>query len=169
MLRVLSKCFFSNGGKLNVRRTFSSAVADANSGPPSVMDNIVMLNFVDPSGARRQVSAYIGKSIYDTSEMNGIDLGPASTGGRVEEVRSDTWTEPLYGEGPTTGYDHVLLVGNGVGTAKPMTHVEKKVLYEYWEDDEVFPESRLATQVVVTKEMGGMTVYIPDRIIDNIP
>lgn len=110
-----------------------------------------------------------GKNLYETSEMNGIDLGPASVGGLVEADRSDTWTEPLYGEGPTTGYDHVLLVGNGVDTAGPMTEKEQLALGDYWDDDEIFPESRLATQVTVTKEMDGMTVYVPDRLVDDNP
>jgi len=101
--------------------------------------------------------------------MHGIDLGPASVGGAVEAIRSDTWTEPLYGEGPSTGYDHVLIVGNGVETATPMNHKEAAALGDYWDDDEIFPESRLATQVLITKEMDGMTVYVPDRIVDDIP
>jgi len=143
--------------------------SDSSSSIPSVFDSIVTLNFVDPSGARRQVPGYIGKTLYETCEMNNIDLGPASVGGAVEEVRSDTWTEPLYGEGPTTGYDHVLLVGNGAETAKAKTWVEDRLLEEYWDEDEIFPESRLATQVLVTKEMNGMTVYVPDRLCDDIP
>lgn len=101
--------------------------------------------------------------------MNDIDLGPASVGGLVERVNSDTWTEPLYGEGPTTGYDHVLLVGNGVETATQKTWVEDKALSDFWDEDEIFPESRLASQVTITKEMNGMTVYVPDRIVDDIP
>jgi hypothetical protein len=110
-----------------------------------------------------------GKSLYETCEMNGIDLGPASVGGLVEAARSDTWTEPLYGEGPTTGFDHVLLVGNGVDTAAPMTFKEEAALGDYWDEDEIFPESRLATQVTVTKAMEGMTVYVPDRLVDDNP
>lgn len=101
--------------------------------------------------------------------MNEIDLGPASVGGAVEAVRSDTWTEPLYGEGPTTGYDHVLLVGKGSETATPITHKEVSALEDYWDSDEIFPESRLATQVTVTKAMDGMTVYVPDRLVDDNP
>lgn len=101
--------------------------------------------------------------------MNDIDLGPASVGGLVEKVQSDTWTEPLYGEGPSTGYDHVLLVGSGADTAAPKTWVEDKMLEDFWDEDEIFPESRLASQVVVTKQMDGMTVYVPDRIVDDIP
>ena len=101
--------------------------------------------------------------------MNEIDLGPSSIGGAVEAARSDTWTEPLYGEGPSTGYDHVLLVGNGAETATPITHKELAALGDYWDDDELFPESRLASMVLLTKEMDGMTVYVPDRIVDDIP
>lgn len=115
------------------------------------------------------VILFAGKTLYETAEMNDIELGPASVGGSVEEVRSDTWTEPLYGEGPGTGYDHVLLVGKGVETAKQRTWVEDHLLSQYWDEDEIFPESRLATQVPVTKAMDGMTVYVPDRIVDDIP
>ena len=45
------------------RRALSSAVTTASesSGPPSVMDSIVQLTIVDPSGARRQVPGYIGE------------------------------------------------------------------------------------------------------------
>jgi hypothetical protein len=101
--------------------------------------------------------------------MHGIDIGPASNGAVYEKVRSDTWTEPLYGEGPTSGFDHVLLTGNGVETAPPKNHVEERMLNEYWEDDELYPESRLASVIILTKEMDGMTVYVPDRIVDDIP
>ena len=181
------------------RRTLSSAVTKAteSSGPPSVMDSVVQLTVVDPSGARRQIPGYIGepinmfvlhkcsfqkglklihflsfclgKSLYETCELNGIELGPASWGHPPESVRSDTWTEPLYGEGPGTGFDHVLLVGNGSDQVDPMTWKEERALTDYWDDDEIFPESRLATQVVVKKEMDGMVVYVPDRICDDIP
>jgi len=147
--------------------TAAVSVVD-NSGPPSVMDAIVNLNFVDPEGARRQVPGFIGKSVYETCEMHGIDLGPASIGAPVEEVRSSTWTEPLYGEGPTSGFDHILITGNGSDTAKPITWMEERCLQDYWDDDEIFPESRLATQVTITKEMDGMTVYVPDRLVDDM-
>jgi hypothetical protein len=111
----------------------------------------------------------IGKSIYEIAEMNNIELGPSSVGGAIEAIRSDTWTEPLYGEGPTTGYDHILIVGNGAETATPMTDIELKRLQDYWEEDEIFPESRLASQVQITPQMDGMTVYVPDRIVEDIP
>ena len=63
--------------------------------------------------------------------MHGIDIGPASTAAPFEAVRSETWTEPLFGEGSTSGFDHVLLTGNGVDTAPPKNHVEERMLQHY--------------------------------------
>ena len=103
--------------------------------------------------------------------MNGVDLGPASVGAPEQKVRSDTWTEPLYGEGATSGFDHVLLQGDneGVKMAEPPHPNEIKQLEAYWDEDEIFPDSRLASQVEINEKMDGMVVYVPDRICDDIP
>lgn len=98
-----------------------------------------------------------------------IDIGPASTAAPVEKVQSDTWTEPLFGEGPTSGFDHVLLSGNGVETAAPKNGSEERMLNHYWDSEELFPESRLASVITLTKAMDGMIVFVPDRIVDDIP
>ena len=46
------------------RRTLATSVpvasTSATDGPPSVLDSIVQITFIDPSGARRQVPAYVG-------------------------------------------------------------------------------------------------------------
>lgn len=159
---------------ISVSRPMSTTTAPApstadDSSMPSVKDVMIKLTFVDPSGARRVVPGIVGKNLHDISELHGIELGPASVGGAVSAIRSSTWEEPLYGEGPTSGFDHVLLVGNGADTAKPIDHIEMRMLSHYWDDDEIFPESRLASCITLTKEMDGMTVYVPDRIVDDIP
>lgn len=150
-------------------QSFSTNAVNTASAMPTVADVTVKLTFVDPTGARRIVPGYVGKNIHETCLMHGIDIGPSSTGGLVENVRSDTWTEPLYGEGTNTGFDHILISGKGADTAKPMDWVEERVLKEYWEEDEIFAESRLASQVTLTKEMDGMVVYVPDRLVDDCP
>lgn len=101
--------------------------------------------------------------------MHKIDLGPASGGGAPEVARTERWTEPTFGEGTTSGYDHVVLVGNGTDTAARKTPIEGQMLEEHWEFDEIYEGSRLASAVTLTKEMDGMTVYVPDRIVDDIP
>ena len=92
-----------------------------------------------------------------------------TTCGPSEIVRSERWTEPVFGDGPTSGYDHVVLTGPGVETATPKTYAEDKMLDDYWDFDEIFPESRLASMIKLTKAMDGMVVYVPPRIDDNVP
>lgn len=102
-------------------------------------------------------------------DMQSIDIGPASVGGPPEILRTDAWTEPTFGEGATSGYDHVVLVGKGSDQAVKKTASETQMLEDHWDWDEIFAGSRLASAVVLTKEMDGMTVYVPDRIVDDIP
>ena len=139
--------------------------------PPSVFDKIVRITIIDPSGARRAIPAYVGQSLYATCDANGVDLGPASVGAVQQKVRSDTWTEPLYGEGATSGFDHVLLQGGNVGVTllEPPACNEVAMLEKYWDVDELFPESRLASCVEINDQMDGMVVYVPDRLVDDIP
>jgi hypothetical protein len=99
--------------------------------------------------------------------MHDIDLGPHSIGGPPEIRRSDTWIEPTFGEGVTSGFDHVVLAGPGINTGPHKTNQEQDMIDLYWDWDEIFENSRLACCVVLTKEMNGMTVYVPDRIVDD--
>jgi hypothetical protein len=100
--------------------------------------------------------------------MHQIDLGPASVGAPVEARRSERFVEPLFGEGPTSGFDMVVLAGNGVDKIPEMSFQEKRIMSHYWEDYELYPESRLASVIPVTKEMDGLLVFVPDRIVDDI-
>ena len=101
--------------------------------------------------------------------MHGIEIGPSSVGAAPEVARTETWIEPTFGEGTTSGYDHVVLVGKGSDKAAHKTPVEEQMLDDYWDWDEIFEGSRLASQVTLTKDMDGMSVYVPDRIVDDIP
>lgn len=71
------------------RRTLASpAVASAAAlDPPSVFDSVVKLTIIDPSGARRVIPAYVGSTLYDACDANGVDLGPASYGDPGERER----------------------------------------------------------------------------------
>lgn len=101
--------------------------------------------------------------------MHGIDIGPSSTGSAPEVQRTETWYEPTFGEGSTSGYDHVVLVGKGSTSATRKTPIEEQMLEDNWDWDEIYEGSRLASAVVLTKDMDGMTVYVPDRIVDDVP
>lgn len=162
----------SNRLGLQATRTFGAA-AEATpavgASAPSVFDKIISLTIVDPSGARRKINGVVGKSLYDACESNEVELGPMSIGGPSEIVHSENWTEPVFGAGPTSGYDHVIVTGPGVNTATPKTHAETRMIEDYWDFDEVFPESRLASMITLTKQMNGMIVYVPPRVDDSNP
>lgn len=183
---MLSSCFvraaarFPSAASMAAQRGMAAAAAapssavspsSFNDGPPSVFDKIVKVTIIDPSGARRIIPAMVGQSLYAACDMNGVDLGPSSCGATQQKVRSTTWTEPLYGEGAGSGFDHVLLQGGnkGVAMVEPPHDNEIKMLEAYWDEDEIFPESRLASQVEINEKMDGMVVYVPDRIVDDIP
>lgn len=139
---------------------------------PSVHDKIIKITIIDPSGARRSIPALIGQSLYAACSMNGIDLGPASVGAPQQRINSSTWTEPLYGEGATSGFDHVILQSDNVGVkaAEPPHSNEIQMLQAYWDDDELVEgSSRLASMVMMNQAMDGMVVYVPDRLCDDIP
>lgn len=101
--------------------------------------------------------------------MHGIDIGPATVGGTTQVERSERWIEPTFGEGPACGFDHVILHGKGSDAVGLRTDRELSQLSDYWDDDEIFDGSRLACCVTVTKDMDGMIVYVPDRIVCDIP
>jgi len=46
---------------------------------------------------------------------------------------------------------------------------ETRMIEDYWDFDEVFPESRLASMITLTKAMNGMIVYVPPRVDDSNP
>ena len=150
----------------------STAPAVSIDSPPgSTFDKVVKITIIDPSGARRVIPGYVGQSLYDACDMNNVDLGPSSVCAPQQKIRSSTWTEPLYGEGATSGFDHVMLQGGnkGVELVEPPHSNEIKMLEAYWDEDEIFPESRLASQVEINGDMDGMVVYVPDRLVDDIP
>lgn len=101
--------------------------------------------------------------------MHRIDIGPSSMGAPPEVTRTDSWTEPTFGDGISSGYDHVVLVGKGSDSGVRKTPVEHQMIQDHWDFDEIYGKSRLASTVVLTPEMDGMTIYVPDRIVDDCP
>lgn len=110
-----------------------------------------------------------GKTLYEAFEMQGIDIGPMSGGSKPETPRTETWMEPTFGEGPTSGYDHVVLTGKGADKVIRLTSAERQQLEDHWDWDEIYENSRLASVVTLSKDMEGMVVFVPDRIVDDCP
>ncbi|GKY95176.1 hypothetical protein MPSEU_000481000 [Mayamaea pseudoterrestris] len=171
MFRIIAQRATGSLRSTALSRVYFSANAAAATAPaaPSVKDLLIDLTFVDPSGARRKVTGLVGKTLAEICELHDIELGPSNPAAPPEVQRTDSWIEPTFGEGVSSGYDHVVLVGNGKDTAPRKTPIEEQMLEDYWEADEIYEGSRLASAVVLTKDMNGMTVYVPDRITDDVP
>ena len=88
--------------------------------------------------------------------------GPCQGGGSADETpRTDRWVEDTYGEGPSCYYCHVQIPKQWHSALPYATKVENYGLNDFWEE-EANASSRLACTIHLTKQMEGMTVYIPD-------
>ena len=75
--------------------------------------------------------------------------------------RSDRWVEDQYGEGPTSWASHVVIPKEWIGKIPEPLWGEKEIL-DLIDKEDVTPNSRLATEIRLTKDLDGMTVYVPD-------
>uniref|UniRef100_A0A7S1BA06 Uncharacterized protein n=1 Tax=Corethron hystrix TaxID=216773 RepID=A0A7S1BA06_9STRA len=143
---------------------------------PSIADRIINITFVDHTGARATVPARwgSGRTLYDAASDAGVDLGPQPSVGLPTHIqRSDTWREPVFGEGPGSGIDHVLLPGKWFHLVEaegcPRTEVELDCLQAYWDDEDITESSRLSSQIILNGSMDGMNVFVPDGVTYDCP
>ena len=147
-----------------------TAMARSSSRPLSTVANItVNLTFIDHEGSRVQVPARAGQTLAQVAEMHQIDIGPVVDGDPLEKVHSEVWTEDLFGNGPQFGYDHVMIPLEWRDKMPAATELELETLGDYWSDDDITASSRLASQVKITSQLEGMTVFVPDGIPADIP
>ena len=112
-------------------------------------------------------------NIRDSSELEQVfllDSDPETCVGfdqdfvEPERVNSDVWTEDLFGEGASLGYDHVKVPPAWAAKLPPRGAWELELLRNYWDDDDITSVSRLGSQLPLTKELDGIQIYIPDGI-----
>jgi hypothetical protein len=79
----------------------------------TVADVTVQVTFVDYTGARHTVPGRVGMSLVDVAVMHELDMLSLSEcgggGARTTLVHSPTFTEDMFGEGPSCEASHVLL------------------------------------------------------------
>lgn len=143
------------------------ACATFSSSAPSVEDITVQVNFMTEEGNRTTVPGLEGMSIHEVATMHNIDIGHQLCGSAVNKIHSDTWTEDLFGEGPQLGFDHIMISPADQAKIPPRLPTELELLRGVWDEDEISDNSRLSCMVVLSKDMDGMTVYVPDRVPDD--
>jgi hypothetical protein len=124
----------------------------------------VHITFIDHEGSRAVVPGRVGMTVSEVAELHGIDIGPTAVAGVVERVNTDAWTEDLFGEGASLGYDHVKIPPAWGAKLPPRNAWELELLRNYWDEDDITPVSRLGSQLPLTKDLDGIQIYIPDGI-----
>ena len=97
--------------------------------------------------------------------------GACGGGGSPRDLlhKDGGWYEPKYGEGASCYFCHVIVPKSHYDLLPPKRPDEVEQLAQYPFPEDMTDTSRLACQVVLTKEMDGMVIYIPDGPPSDLP
>lgn len=127
-------------------------------------DSTVKFTLVDYKGDRYELVGLAGQRLSDASKMfPESPLVDDSNGGGNPATRNKSvrWTEDIFGEGPVSNIAHVVLPREWVGKVPAPTPHEQSLIDAIDADDRT-PTSRLATEIVLTKDIDGIVVFVPD-------
>ena len=112
----------------------------------------VNVNFVDTYGQQFRVPGRIGQSLYEVALMHDIDMdGHDSINNENAIKMTDAYTEDVFGEGPSQAQDHVILEGKWYNKVPAPMPEEVTVLQDHVYDQDLTPNSRLGSQIILTK------------------
>ena len=138
---------------------------------PRASDVAVRVNLQLHTGERRACIGRVGDTIVDAARAGGIDelTTDDSGGGMITDVvHNETWTEQIFGEGPQSLISHVIITREWANKVPPPLTGEAKVLNGL-DDGERRASSRLASEIKLTKELDGITCFVPPQPPHNIP
>jgi len=137
----------------------------------TVAEKTVNVTFVNHEGSRLTVPGLVGQNLFEVATMHKLDMeGPCAGGGHPPEVvRSAEWTEPLYGEGPQCAYCHVMVPAQWNERLPAPRASETSCLNSFYDEEDISQTSRLACQITLTKDLEGLTVFIPDAPPSDCP
>jgi hypothetical protein len=99
------------------------------------------------------VPGMVGWSLLETAQHHGLLMQCCHA--------DEAWDYKTFGEGPMSAEDHVVVSREYFDKTGPVGYQERNVLNMEVPED-VTPTSRLATCVILTKELDGITVIVPD-------
>ncbi|EOD37789.1 hypothetical protein EMIHUDRAFT_454785 [Emiliania huxleyi CCMP1516] len=119
----------------------------------TVADSSLKVNFIFEKHKKRvTVAGMVGWTLLETAKHHGLPLHGA---------RADSpWDYVTLGEGPGSVEDHIVLPVADFEKVGPCSWQEQELL-DASAADHVQPNSRLASCVVLTKEMDGLTALVP--------
>ena len=99
--------------------------------------------FVEPGGARREITAPVGITLMEAARQHGIQGIVAQCGGACACATCHVYIDPAW-----------------MAKLEPREDMEEGMLETAWEPRE---NSRLSCQVHVTAKLDGMQVTVPKR------
>ena len=129
----------------------------------TVSAQTIHITFVDLEGNRARVPALVGQTLLQVAQRHKVDLEGACDGGGspIEVKRTENWTEPTFGEGPTCFYCHVQIPKSFHHLLPDQTSEEVSGLKDVWEG-EAGSTSRLACMITLDKKHDNLVVFVPD-------
>jgi ferredoxin, 2Fe-2S len=99
--------------------------------------------FVEPGGARREITAPVGITLMEAARQNGIQGIVAQCGGACACATCHVYIDPAW-----------------MAKLEPREDMEEGMLETAWEPRD---NSRLSCQVHVTAKLDGMQVTVPEQ------
>jgi 2Fe-2S ferredoxin len=99
--------------------------------------------FIEPGGARREITAPVGITLMEAARQNGVQGVVAQCGGACACATCHVYIDPAW-----------------VAKLEPLEDMEEGMLETAWEPRE---NSRLSCQVHITAELDGMLVTVPKQ------
>ncbi|GAB2282393.1 hypothetical protein Dimus_016938 [Dionaea muscipula] len=136
------------------RSSATSASSSPRSGSAKVSDRMVKLFAIDPDGMKREIVGLSGQTLLKALINHGL-IDPASH--RLEDIEA------------CSSECEVHIAQEWLEKLPPPTYDEKYVLRRNARSRELNKHSRLGCQVIVTPELQGMVVAVPEPKPWDIP
>ena len=137
-----------------------------------VEEAAVKVTFVDYLGHRHTKLGRVGQSLVDVCRTYDMDLLECDTvhagGNRFEIIHNEVWTEDVFGEGPVSSLSHVVVANEWLEKI-PGPVPQELTLLEELDSDQKTDNSRLGSEIILTKELHGLVVNVPDPPPSDLP
>lgn len=129
------------------------------------MDDMVRVTFINYEGERNTLAGLVGQNLLQICHAHQrpdvLDDFYISEAKPCSIVHNERWIEDTFAEGCDSGATHVVVPREWFEKIPKADMREQIVINEL--DLEVKSKfSRIGTQIVMTKELDGLTVYVPD-------
>ncbi|DBA04175.1 TPA: hypothetical protein N0F65_004283 [Lagenidium giganteum] len=147
------------------RRFIGGFAHPADASAPTVAEKVINVVLVDYEGNRHFVKGRAGQTLQQACAMNGVDLIKDDSnggGGKHSAVRSDYYTESLFGEAAVSPQSHVVVANEWISKLSPPNDNEVHILRTYVPAEDRSATSRLATEIVLSSGLNGLVVAVPE-------